>query len=37
VTAPGGCKGLKGKELIDCLQSDRRVEVEASGAQVVQE
>jgi outer membrane protein OmpA-like peptidoglycan-associated protein len=37
VTQPSDCKGLKGKKLIDCLQPDRRVEVETSGGQVVRE
>jgi outer membrane protein OmpA-like peptidoglycan-associated protein len=37
VTKPDECKGLKGKKLIDCLQPDRRVEVEASGGQIVRQ
>jgi OOP family OmpA-OmpF porin len=37
VTKPDECKGLKGKKLIDCLQPDRRVEVEASGGAFVRE
>jgi OOP family OmpA-OmpF porin len=37
VTKPDECKRLKGKKLIDCLQPDRRVEVEASGGAFVRE
>jgi outer membrane protein OmpA-like peptidoglycan-associated protein len=37
VTQSGDCKGLKGRRLIECLQPDRRVEVEASGGQIVRQ
>lgn len=31
VTKPGDCKGPKSKKVIDCLQPDRRVEIEVIG------
>jgi hypothetical protein len=37
VTQADECKGLKGRRLIECLQPDRRVEVEASGGQIVRQ
>ena len=32
VTQPGDCKGKRGKQLIACLQPDRRVDVEVTGS-----
>lgn len=32
VTKPGDCKGKRGKQLIACLQPDRRVDVEVTGS-----
>jgi OOP family OmpA-OmpF porin len=37
LTKPSDCKGLKGKKLIDCLQPDRRVEIVATGGQIVRQ
>lgn len=31
VTKPGDCKGPKSKKVIDCLQPDRRVDIEVIG------
>lgn len=35
VTKPGDCKGKRGKQLIACLQPDRRVDVELTGSKEV--
>ena len=35
VTKPGDCKGKRGKQLIACLQPDRRVDVEVTGSKEV--
>lgn len=35
VTKPGDCKGPKSKKVIACLQPDRRVDVEVTGAKEV--
>jgi OOP family OmpA-OmpF porin len=32
VTKPGDCKGDKGKKLVDCLQPDRRVDIDVVGS-----
>lgn len=37
VTQPGDCKGKPGKALIQCLQPDRRVDVEVTGSKEVEQ